>query len=91
MIKLLKAKITAREATKAKLVSIPYGKGKVIEDNEQTYYAKLYQSPMGKVKNNILCCDFIIFHRYRFVKKFFQKSACFCLLILVINRYYLLS
>ena len=27
-----------------------------------------YQFPMGKVKNNILCCVFIIIHRYRFVK-----------------------
>ena len=55
--------------------------------NYLTEYQKgyQYQSPMGKVKNNIVCCVFIIFHRYRFVKLIFQKKTRFCSLILVIN------
>ena len=48
-------------------VSIPYGKGKEKEYNEKRNADK-YQFPMGKVKNNILRCVFIIIHRYRFVK-----------------------
>ena len=51
------------------LVSIPYGKGKV--DIHRFFASKIYrfQFPMGKVKNNILCCVLSIHHKYRFVKK----------------------
>ena len=49
-------------------VSIPYGKGKAAEAASLAEEAAEYQFPMGKVKNNILCCVFIIIHRYRFVK-----------------------
>ena len=45
------------------------GKVKSLHDPELAWESKIrYQFPMGKVKNNILCCVFIIIHRYRFVK-----------------------
>ena len=67
------------------IVSIPYGKGKdkeVLQMKKKTF---VYQSPMGKVKNNRLCCDFIIIHRCRLVKKIFLKMLHFCSLTLVID------
>ena len=36
-------------------VSIPYGKGKDNLEELKMASTKTYQSPMGKVKNNILC------------------------------------
>ena len=47
-------------------VSIPYGKGKVKKTSKKII-AVMYQFPMGKVKNNILCCVFSIHHKYRLV------------------------
>ena len=48
------------------MVSIPYGK-----DKAGMMYAFLqtisYQFPMGKVKNNILCCAYSVHHKYSFV------------------------
>ena len=47
----------------------------------------MYQSPMGKVKNNKLCCDFIIIHRFvkKKIKEMIQKHS----LILVIPKRFL--
>ena len=41
-------------------VSIPDGKGKDGYEDGFVQSKIGYQFPMGKVKNNILCCDFII-------------------------------
>ena len=48
--------------------------GKVKETGQITLHngEEKYQSPMGKVKNNILPCGFIIYTIYRFVKRNFE-------------------
>ena len=51
---------------------IPNGKGKVGRFVSDEAVAALYQSPMGKVKNNILPYDFILHTTYRFVKRKFE-------------------
>ncbi len=63
-----KVKETLQEKQqKCGCVSIPYGKGKEKKMKKSNTKFFRYQSPMGKVKNNILCCILSIHHKYRFV------------------------
>ena len=47
------------------------GKVKYKDEFLQLFCGQLYQFPMGKVKNNILCCVYSIHQIYRFVNRIF--------------------